>query len=216
VSAALLHRAFNCLDSLLTAPLFPCCQEQIEDYVGLRVEKKKNPISFVLVGAQKVVNPFLQARFEQCKQRFKAAGKSGERRVLARPMTRLIPPARAGADLRHRVAFHGTRMPNVSRGNRSIDPCPASCPSVDHYKLCCASQIKKICDKGLLRVGHPLNPSKAVDEGFFGMPQHGIYVSRYADYTFKVRFVCFCVAVSQAHSVLPAVAVFEPARAARR
>jgi hypothetical protein len=46
-------------------------------------------------------------------------------------------------------------------------------------------QIKKICDKGLLRVGHPLNPSKAVDEGFFGIPTHGIYVSRYADYIFK-------------------------------
>ncbi len=50
-------------------------------------------------------------------------------------------------------------------------------------------QIKKICDKGLLRVGHPLNSSEAVDEGFFGMPQHGVYVSQYADYTFKVR-VC--------------------------
>lgn len=52
--------------------------------------------------------------------------------------------------------------------------------------ICRFCQIKKICDKGLLRVGHSLNPSKAVDEGFFGMPQHGVYVSRYADYTFKV------------------------------
>lgn len=59
-------------------------------------------------------------------------------------------------------------------------------------RLC--SQIKKICDKGLLRVGHPLNPSKAVDEGWFGMPQHGVYVSRYADYTFKASsFFAFLV-----------------------
>jgi hypothetical protein len=60
------------------------------------------------------------------------------------------------------------------------------CSSSLHY-IEILIQIKKICDKGLLRVGHPLNPSKAVDEGFFGMPQHGVYVSQYADYTFKVR-----------------------------
>jgi hypothetical protein len=49
-------------------------------------------------------------------------------------------------------------------------------------------QIKKICDKGLLRIGHPLNP--AVDEGFFGIPTMGVYLSRYADYTFKVSPEC--------------------------
>lgn len=64
---------------------------------------------------------------------------------------------RTAADLKEHCAFHGTAMPN----------------------------IKKICQNGLLRVGHPLNPSKAVDSGFFGVPQHGVYVSRYADYTFK-------------------------------
>lgn len=47
--------------------------------------------------------------------------------------------------------------------------------------------VRNICNKGLLRVGHSsgLNPSKAVDSGFFGMPQHGIYVSCHVDYTLK-------------------------------
>ena len=66
--------------------------------------------------------------------------------------------------------------------------------------------VVKICQKGLLRVGHPLNPSKRVDEGlaivfglasliafggqgFFGKPEHGIYVSRYVS--------CSCCHVSR-------------------
>ncbi len=77
-----------------------------------------------------------------------------------------------------RRAFHGTRPSNVSKAHSSHH--------VPNAKSLLLSQIKKICDKGLLRVGHPLNPSMAIDEGFFGMPQHGVYVSRYADYTFKV------------------------------
>lgn len=51
-------------------------------------------------------------------------------------------PSRSAAELREKIGFHGTRAPN----------------------------IKKICDKGLLRVGHPLNPSTAVDDGYFGKP----------------------------------------------
>jgi len=47
------------------------------------------------------------------------------------------------------------------------------------------SNIMSICNNGLLRVGHPLNPSRRVDEGFFGMPEHGIYLSRHIDYTLK-------------------------------
>lgn len=45
--------------------------------------------------------------------------------------------------------------------------------------------IANICRTGLLRVGHKLNPSKRVDEGFFGMPEFGVYLSRYCDYTLK-------------------------------
>jgi len=35
----------------------------------------------------------------------------------------------------------------------------------------------------LLPVGHPSNPSKRVDGGFFGDPTKGVNVSRYADYS---------------------------------
>jgi hypothetical protein len=38
--------------------------------------------------------------------------------------------------------------------------------------------VKSICNKGLLRVGHKLNASEAVDEGFFGVPELGINLSR--------------------------------------
>jgi hypothetical protein len=47
------------------------------------------------------------------------------------------------------------------------------------------TNIKKIATHGLLPVGHPQNPSKAVDKGYFGAPTHGVYVSRYVDYVAK-------------------------------
>ncbi len=38
--------------------------------------------------------------------------------------------------------------------------------------------LEGIAWKGLLKVGHPLNPSKAVDGGFFGDPHQGVYLSK--------------------------------------
>eukprot|EP01006_Ploeotia_vitrea_P052152 TRINITY_DN67656_c8_g6_i1.p1 TRINITY_DN67656_c8_g6~~TRINITY_DN67656_c8_g6_i1.p1 ORF type:complete len:409 (-),score=41.97 TRINITY_DN67656_c8_g6_i1:214-1440(-) len=62
------------------------------------------------------------------------------------------------SDQRVRVSFHGTHPKN----NDSI------------------------CRKSLLPFGHTLNPCKTqVDSGYFGSNKKGIYVSRYADYTFK-------------------------------
>ncbi len=49
----------------------------IEDYNKHRIEKKLNPITFKLVGVEKVTNPFLQARFDQRLALMKAAGRSG-------------------------------------------------------------------------------------------------------------------------------------------
>eukprot|EP00993_Chasmostoma_nieuportense_P000564 NODE_151_length_2912_cov_34.591023_g109_i1.p1 GENE.NODE_151_length_2912_cov_34.591023_g109_i1~~NODE_151_length_2912_cov_34.591023_g109_i1.p1 ORF type:complete len:434 (-),score=114.83 NODE_151_length_2912_cov_34.591023_g109_i1:49-1350(-) len=61
-------------------------------------------------------------------------------------------------ELRERVCFHGSHPKNL--------------PS--------------ICKTSLLRFKHPLNPCKAqVDDGYFGTNKKGVYVSRYADYTFK-------------------------------
>jgi hypothetical protein len=45
--------------------------------------------------------------------------------------------------------------------------------------------IPLICQNGLLRVGHPLNPSRSTDEGWFGDPHFGIYVSKYLEYTLQ-------------------------------
>ncbi len=47
------------------------------------------------------------------------------------------------------------------------------------------SNIKKIIKTGLLWVGHPLNPSKSPDDGWFGSPKHGVYLSRNSDYALK-------------------------------
>eukprot|EP00727_Mastigamoeba_balamuthi_P010396 m51a1_g598 hypothetical protein (783) ;mRNA; r:64378-70336 len=64
---------------------------------------------------------------------------------------------RADEELEDRVAFHGTRPENV----------------------------ESMCNKGLLRVGHPLNPSHSTDPGFFGDPRHGVYASRFVEYTLQ-------------------------------
>eukprot|EP00727_Mastigamoeba_balamuthi_P001471 m51a1_g11320 hypothetical protein (613) ;mRNA; r:113578-116467 len=42
--------------------------------------------------------------------------------------------------------------------------------------------IDNICKWGLLRVGHPKNPSAGTAEGYFGDNRLGIYLSRYIDY----------------------------------
>eukprot|EP00727_Mastigamoeba_balamuthi_P001645 m51a1_g11478 hypothetical protein (247) ;mRNA; r:7942-8751 len=60
-------------------------------------------------------------------------------------------------ELDERVAFHGTREEN----------------------------IMGICANGLLRVGHPLNPSPSTDPGYFGDPHYGVYTSRFVEYTLQ-------------------------------
>jgi hypothetical protein len=66
-------------------------------------------------------------------------------------------PALSLEDTRERIGFHGTR------------------PGV----------IGAICALGLLPVEHKLNPSKAVDPGYFGDPKRGVNVGRYVDYCLK-------------------------------
>jgi hypothetical protein len=100
-----------------------------QDYVKRRQDKGLPPLTFKLVGAQTVSNPFLEQRFRAAQARLAAAS----------------DPQRSGSE-----GFHGTHPSNV----------------------------KSICNKGLLRVGHKLNGSEAVDEGFFGVPEYGINLSR--------------------------------------
>ncbi|KAJ9466032.1 Protein HOS4 [Diplonema papillatum] len=62
---------------------------------------------------------------------------------------------------RERVSFHGTSEKN----------------------------LKSILRTSLLRFKHPLNPCKEQsDDGWFGTNRKGVYVSKYADYTFKYSF----------------------------
>eukprot|EP00727_Mastigamoeba_balamuthi_P010683 m51a1_g6237 hypothetical protein (800) ;mRNA; r:1841-4963 len=60
-------------------------------------------------------------------------------------------------EMEERVAFHGTKEGNIGA----------------------------ICDNGLLRVGHPLNPSRSTDAGFFGDPHYGVYASRFVEYALQ-------------------------------
>jgi len=50
---------------------------------------------------------------------------------------------------------------------------------------CPAIALEPICSEGLLPVGHPLNPSQSTDEGWFGHPRFGVYLSRCGDYVLK-------------------------------
>lgn len=70
---------------------------------------------------------------------------------FARGLDRLksLTPKRTARDLRELPAFAGTDKANIG----------------------------DICDKGLLRLGHPLNPNIPTDRGWFGVGTDGIYVS---------------------------------------
>eukprot|EP00727_Mastigamoeba_balamuthi_P013060 m51a1_g8377 hypothetical protein (1078) ;mRNA; r:163286-166519 len=64
---------------------------------------------------------------------------------------------RSGEELDERAAFHGTRPENIAG----------------------------ICRNGLLRAGHPLNPSESTDAGFFGSCGSGVYASRFVEYALQ-------------------------------
>lgn len=129
----------ECLNGFINVGLcfgspFSLVEHARQDYVKRRLDKGLLPITFQLVGAQSVTNPFLEQRFRAAQARLAA----------------LSDPKRSDAELRPRTGFHGTHPSN----------------------------LKSICDKGLLRIGHKLNGSEAVDEGFFGVPECGINLSR--------------------------------------
>ncbi len=69
------------------------------------------------------------------------------KRMQTEPMSN--SQKRSKDDVKVRWSFHGTRPEN----------------------------IPKIARTGLLRVGHPYNPSKSTDPGWFGSPMYGVYVS---------------------------------------
>jgi hypothetical protein len=132
----------------------------IDDYTTHRTKANKAPISFRVTEVQEIKNQVLAKRFEKCREALKANGRSDE-------------------ELKVRFGFHGTFESLPAGVPRSITGFPAP------LKGTRPSNIAKIARYGLLRIGHPLNPSESTDEGWFGSPKHGVYLSRYADYTLK-------------------------------
>ena len=86
-------------------------QGRNDDYVLKRIQEGKKPIRFVLVGAERISNSILQARFEVKK-----------REMLA---------SRDSKDCRERVSFHGTHPKNLTsilrtgllRFKHPLNPC---------------------------------------------------------------------------------------------
>lgn len=84
-----------------------------EDYVGNRIKAGKKPLRFILVGAEKVVNPVLEARFELKKNELCAI--------------------RDAKEVRERTSFHGTHPKNLKsllhysllRFKHPLNPCKA-------------------------------------------------------------------------------------------
>jgi serine/threonine protein kinase len=50
---------------------------------------------------------------------------------------------------------------------------------------CPAAVVGPICERGLLPVGHPRNPSRSTDPGWFGDCRQGVYVGKAGDYVLK-------------------------------
>jgi hypothetical protein len=82
-----------------------------EDYVATRIKNGKKPLRFLLVGAERVVNPVLEARFEIKRQELLAT--------------------RDPKECRERVSFHGTHPKNLKsilhysllRFKHPLNPC---------------------------------------------------------------------------------------------
>eukprot|EP00727_Mastigamoeba_balamuthi_P008151 m51a1_g3957 hypothetical protein (1034) ;mRNA; r:350686-354109 len=48
-----------------------------------------------------------------------------------------------------------------------------------------SDNIESICHRGLLRIGHPLNPSRSTDRGWYGDPRYGVYATRFVEYSLQ-------------------------------
>eukprot|EP01064_Diplonema_japonicum_P014808 TRINITY_DN224_c4_g1_i1.p1 TRINITY_DN224_c4_g1~~TRINITY_DN224_c4_g1_i1.p1 ORF type:complete len:446 (+),score=122.82 TRINITY_DN224_c4_g1_i1:55-1392(+) len=120
-------------------------QGRNDDYNKSRVKAGKKPLTFILIGAEKVKNKVLEDRFNKMRKTMKDKYPKEKERW------------------RERVSFHGSNPKNI--------------PS--------------ILRTSLLRFKHPLNPCKnSTDDGWFGTNKKGVYVSKYADYTFKYSNDC--------------------------
>ncbi|CUG86046.1 poly (ADP-ribose) polymerase, putative [Bodo saltans] len=90
-------------------------QGRNEDYVEKRIKKGKKPIRFVLIGAEKISNPLLEARFE----------------IKKNAMTIERSASGDAKECRERVSFHGTHPKNVKsivktgllRFQHPLNPC---------------------------------------------------------------------------------------------
>ena len=82
-----------------------------EDYVASRIKAGKKPLRFLLVGAERVCNPVLEARFEMKRKELLAA--------------------REAKEVRERISYHGTHPKNIKsilhygllRFKHPLNPC---------------------------------------------------------------------------------------------
>ena len=62
--------------------------------------------------------------------------------------------------------------------------------------------IALICKNGLLKIGHPNNPSPSTDPGYFGDPRSGVYVGQCSDYVLKYSNALLPVASGQTVKII--------------
>ena len=62
--------------------------------------------------------------------------------------------------------------------------------------------IALICKNGLLKIGHPNNPSASTDPGYFGDPRSGVYVGQCSDYVLKYSNALLPVASGQTVKII--------------
>jgi hypothetical protein len=124
-----------------------------------------------------------------------------------------VVAVRAAANEALARAFRACRRELEGRGRRG-----AELAEQWAFVGCPDALVEPICAHGLLPVGHPLNPSRSTDPGWFGDCRRGVYVGTCGDYVLKyckrpmapleageeVRVIVFKVPVSTGPVVSPA------------
>ena len=91
-----------------------------------------------------------------------------------------VVAVRAAANEALARAFRACRRELEGRGRRG-----AELAEQWAFVGCPDALVEPICAHGLLPVGHPLNPSRSTDPGWFGDCRRGVYVGTCGDYVLK-------------------------------
>lgn len=180
VAAAVVVSRVRCFCLLCLVGVFA---GQIDDYSEKRIKQNKRPLLFRLVGVQRIENAVLKKRFEACQEHLSALGrKAGDRKArdafhgtsrsnIAK-ICRFVLLFVSSCVVVLLIILHRLCLSAFLFGCLLL-----FCDGGFFFVvLCCYSLSLSICgfvlrSTGLLRIGHPLNPSKSVDDGYFGSPQ---------------------------------------------